>query len=220
MRFSKEEISSWPKNSKKCSKCLEVKTLDYFSKESKLLFGVSSRCRECKTSNSHRPFKKWTKEEILSWPSEHKACMSCKEIKPFDSFHKNNNGQIFGLASDCKECRKVITKNAWIYKVNNNLEKIIYDRAKSRANRKNIEFNIEPSDIVIPESCPVLNMPFVYGDHEWSPSIDRIIPSLGYVKGNIIIISNRANVIKNNASPEELLKISKFYTNLETLVHH
>jgi hypothetical protein len=217
MRFSKEEIVSWPSNFKKCSKCLKIKDLNSFTKNNKLLFGVSSICRKCKTNSSYRPSKKWTREEISSWPLKHKACVSCKEIKSFDFFHKNDNGQIFGLASDCKECRKVITKDAWIYKVNTNLEKIIYDRARSRANRKKIDFNIDLSDIVIPKKCPVLNKPLIYGDHDWSPSIDRIVPSLGYIKGNIMIISNRANVIKNNASPEELLKIAKFYTQILSL---
>lgn len=40
-----------------------------------------------------------------------------------------------------------------------------------------------------------------------SPSIDRIIPELGYTKGNIRVISNRANLLKSNATIEELQKV-------------
>lgn len=47
-----------------------------------------------------------------------------------------------------------------------------------------------------------------------SPTLDRIIPELGYVKNNIIVISFRANRIKCNATIDELKKITNFYENL------
>jgi hypothetical protein len=37
-----------------------------------------------------------------------------------------------------------------------------------------------------------------------SYSLDRIDSNKGYVKGNVWVISRRANVIKNNATLEEL----------------
>ena len=42
-----------------------------------------------------------------------------------------------------------------------------------------------------------------------SPSLDKIIPSLGYVKDNIWVISYRANTIKNNCTFEEIEKLYK-----------
>ena len=44
-----------------------------------------------------------------------------------------------------------------------------------------------------------------------APSLDRLIPELGYVKGNIAVVSTRANIIKRDATPEELMKVAKFY---------
>ena len=39
---------------------------------------------------------------------------------------------------------------------------------------------------------------------ENSPSLDRIDPTKGYVKGNVWIISHKANVFKSYATHEEL----------------
>ena len=92
--------------------------------------------------------------------------------------------------------------------------------AKSRALRENIPFNIKEEDILIPKKCPILNIPLTLkmperGDkgnnikNYDSPSLDKIIPSLGYVKGNIWVISYRANTIKNNCTFEEIEKLYK-----------
>lgn len=77
-------------------------------------------------------------------------------------------------------------------------QKRMLGSAKSRANKKGREFSIELSDITVPTTCPVLGTPMV------SPSLDRIDSSKGYVKGNVRVISKRANMLKNNATIEEL----------------
>lgn len=86
--------------------------------------------------------------------------------------------------------------------------------AKHRAKRDNIPFDIVESDIIIPEICPVLNIPIKvnintgYGGRRDSMSLDKIIPSKGYVKGNIQVISHLANSMKSSATPEELLQFA------------
>lgn len=85
--------------------------------------------------------------------------------------------------------------------------------ARGRAKEKGIPFNIVSADIPVPEVCPVLGLKLVIGVgacSDSSPSIDRIIPSLGYVKGNVRVISRRANRIKNDATPDELYKVWKY----------
>jgi len=74
-----------------------------------------------------------------------------------------------------------------------------------------VPFDLLLEDIVIPESCPILGIPLVRAVGlmtDNSPSVDRIIPDLGYVKGNIAIISNRANRIKTNATASEIRAVA------------
>jgi hypothetical protein len=86
---------------------------------------------------------------------------------------------------------------------------MLYD-AKKRAKKKCLEFNIEVTDIIIPEMCPVLGIKLEFGkgkQTDASPSLDRIDPREGYIKGNVAVISYRANTIKSNACIDELERI-------------
>ena len=92
------------------------------------------------------------------------------------------------------------------------------NRSKSRAKQKGFEHNIELNDIKIPDNCPLLEIPLIKGKksvQENSPTLDRIDSSKGYIKGNVWVISYKANTIKSNATPEELLRIA---TNLADFV--
>ena len=83
----------------------------------------------------------------------------------------------------------------------------MWKRAKNRAIKYGYDFNLEESDIVIPEICPLLGIKIFCGDkdnYENSPSLDRIDNSKGYVKGNVWVISKKANSMKNSASTKEL----------------
>lgn len=87
------------------------------------------------------------------------------------------------------------------------------ERARMRAKEKGLDFDITTEDIIIPELCPILGTPFIRGDRKptpQSPSLDRIDPARGYVKGNVRVISHRANTIKNDASIEELEAVIRY----------
>lgn len=84
-------------------------------------------------------------------------------------------------------------------------------RVKHRAKQQGIPFDLVPADLIIPEKCPVLGIDLIWnlksghsGYHPNSFSVDRIRGELGYVKGNVRVISARANLLKNNATIEEL----------------
>jgi hypothetical protein len=81
-----------------------------------------------------------------------------------------------------------------------------------------LPFDLSVEDLVVPEVCPILGMKLLWSDgprKENSPSLDRSIPELGYVKENVHIISWRANRIKNNATPEELIAIAEYMEGIE-----
>jgi hypothetical protein len=86
--------------------------------------------------------------------------------------------------------------------------------AKSRAKSKGVPFDITVQDVVIPDVCPVLGIPLKWGDRltHNTPTVDRVVPELGYVKGNCKVISMKANRLKNNASEEELKAILEYIT--------
>ena len=86
----------------------------------------------------------------------------------------------------------------------------MYVGAKRRAKKTGMDFNLDLDDIQIPDFCPVLGLPLFRGEkriHAGSPSLDRIDNRKGYIKGNIAVISRRANCLKSDSSLEELEKI-------------
>lgn len=84
--------------------------------------------------------------------------------------------------------------------------------ARERARGKGLPFDITSADVVIPDYCPALDIRlFTYagGPGAHSPSLDRIQPHLGYVRGNVAVISMRANAIKGQHSLEELCVMTR-----------
>jgi hypothetical protein len=130
----------------------------------------------------------------------------------------------------CLECRKECRKRNKIkireqqrkFRENNpnytveynrkNPKRILLGMAKYRAKKENKEFNLTLDDIPeIPEFCPYLGLklrPSKGKANKNSPSLDRINNKLGYVKGNIIVVSYRANALKSDAGLEELQNLT------------
>jgi hypothetical protein len=98
--------------------------------------------------------------------------------------------------------------------------KEIYNNLKASSKKRRIEFTLtltDLNDLTFPITCPILGIPLRYNKgqvRDDSISIDRIDNSKGYIPGNLIVISYKANRLKNNASKEELIRISEFYETL------
>lgn len=81
------------------------------------------------------------------------------------------------------------------------------------ARKRGLDLDIQECDIVIPTHCPVLGIPLIMGTRlakDNSPSLDRVNPALGYVKGNVYVISWRANRLKSDATLDEVKAILKY----------
>lgn len=92
-------------------------------------------------------------------------------------------------------------------------------RVKSRSKKLGIPFDITSEDIEQPTHCPVLGTKLEYfysgkiggSNPPNTASLDRIIPELGYVKGNVIVVSWRANELKKDATLEEMKALYDYY---------
>jgi hypothetical protein len=90
--------------------------------------------------------------------------------------------------------------------------------AKARAQRKNVAFDLDIDylQLIVTDACPIFKTQFLWqtsglgkGHTEPnSPSLDRIVPELGYVKGNMVFISHVANKIKSDATEKELYAVA------------
>jgi hypothetical protein len=97
---------------------------------------------------------------------------------------------------------------------------------KRRAKEKNIPYNLDIEYFIdkdtkpdgqktgYPDYCPILKIKIdneLGADHR--PSFDRVLPERGYVKGNVKIISNKANRLKSNMSIEDFKKFIEYIEN-------
>lgn len=158
-----------------------------------------------------------------SEPSEKRACRKCgrtdvklrSEIVPGNRDHICDGCNYQGVRKWQKENharRRKQSKESSARRRVEYPEKYLWQSAKQRAKKAGVPFEIQPKDIIIPPCCPVLGIPlqpkFGRGGWDASPSIDRLLPEKGYVVGNVAVISNRANRIKSNASPEEIERVA------------
>lgn len=149
----------------------------------------------------------------------HKTCTKCKERKEVSAFystkyrHKKKDGTYSHYEyrrPKCKACWDIESRQ-WFRE--NWLEHLVH-QARNRAKKSGVPFDITANDIHVPELCPLLQIPIrqnlgANAPCDNSPSLDRIIPELGYVRGNVMLISYKANKMKSNATKEELVVFSE-----------
>jgi len=167
---------------KKCRKCKQEKNIDCFGKYATAKDGLKPLCKEC-LNTEHREYHIRNKERDSQRGKEYRQKYPEK-------------GAIY--IQDRRTYRPKIH---------------IVIRTRSRAKRLGIEFTITDKDFEIPTHCPILGIELCTTNHKLqdnSISIDRIDPTRGYVPGNVAIISNRANTIKNSGTADEHRKVADF----------
>lgn len=170
----------------------------------------------CKCMNIHnaRIFKEQHKKDN---PNKWRICDICKVEKNLSYFSLLDKTRKTSIErkTTCKKCSASLREKErrdrnWKY----DARKVLFSNAKQRAKRLNIEFSISKDDINIPDVCPIFGFPLKRENkNTWmcAPSIDRIDNTKGYIKDNIIVVSRRANILKKDATIEELKKIADYY---------
>ena len=131
-----------------------------------------------------------------------KYCNQPKSVEDMDQGQKKKPSQ-----SMCKDCR---WKRAAKWK-REHVAVSLLQWARRRVKESGLPCDLTAKDIFVPKVCPVLGITLVKGTEgpqDSSPTLDRIIPELGYVKGNVVVISYKANRIKSNGSAEEVRKVA------------
>ena len=115
------------------------------------------------------------------------------------------DSKLWNNSKQCRKCAlKKISKNNIRHGLSYSIEMSLWESAKRRAKKNNLEFNLKVEELIIPRKCPILGIPLdsrmgmspSRAPRYNAPSIDRINPALGYLKDNIIIMSYKANVLK------------------------
>ena len=102
-----------------------------------------------------------------------------------------------------------------------NVGRIMLIAAKERTRKQGLpecDLTVGYIESIIPECCPILGIKLEIGKgtaQPYSPSLDRIEPYLGYVQGNVQVISNRANMMKTDASWDELRAFAEWVLSYE-----
>jgi hypothetical protein len=207
-----------------CSKC-------NIEKDHSEFYGDRNACKTCEIERSklyrqNNPEKEKERKKLYRQNNPEKLKESSKlyyqnnseKLKEREKLYRENNPE------KEKERKKLYRQNNLekekerkkIY-YQNNLEKQMIAHARHRAKEKQLPFDLQEGDIMVPEICPVLGIQLKTGEGnicDTSPSLDRIVPGKGYVKGNVIVVSSKANLIKSNATPEEIIVVGEFYKKL------
>ena len=142
-------------------------------------------------------------------PSKLRRCDQCGQRLPKHRVRRNQKTRI----ASCDVCKPPETLREYL---NKDVRRKILFSARSNASIQGIPFGLKVEDIPTPKYCIYLGLELDYSLKSRkakrpanSPSIYKIIPALGYVKGNIQIISAMANRMKSNASIEQLLTFAR-----------
>ena len=139
-----------------------------------------------------------------------------KTGKPFELGYQREDGLFFTGYSKRIAKKTGYFEEKWQVDLNRLAMQTRIGGYKHTAKKFNVPFNltIEYLESIKTDACPVFKTPF-----EWqrfgqgsqtgqSPTLDRIIPELGYVEGNVVWISALANRIKSNATEKELYAVA------------
>lgn len=148
-------------------------------------------------------------------------CKGCSKFRSLEDFYVRADKKSF--IERCKECSA--SKAQKDKNFGRHFFSLSLSSAKKRAAAKGLPFDLDSEYLnqIFPRNrkCPLLGIemtPGVRGNNFSAPSLDKIIPSKGYVKGNVWYISMRANMIKMDHKLEDMLEaVIAIYSKLKEL---
>lgn len=86
--------------------------------------------------------------------------------------------------------------------------------AKVRAKKRGLEFDLKLSDLGEPTHCAATGIEFdmtksFRNGNIFVPSLDRMDPSLGYVKGNVRVVCHGYNLAKHTGTDSDVVKLAR-----------
>lgn len=205
---------------KKCRKCKIPKSLSEFHKAKTNKDNYSTVCKICRQKEHREYYQRPEVKAKLKITRQRYQKQHHKEISEQRKKYRQKHHAEIIKKSRCyfKEHKRELAEKQKKQRRNNPIPNLL-SRARNRAKKKGVLFNLTNADITMPAKCPVLGIEIKIGNGhacDNSPSLDEIVKGGGYIKSNVIIVSHKANTIKSNATIEELSKVVKFYKNLIT----
>lgn len=180
---------------KTCVKCKIDKSENEFNKSKDRKDGLNPYCKSC----------------CKEWRDSNKESLSKKKKE----YYWNNVETIYekNKLKYINNKEKHINNQRAYYSIPENWVKRMLTKSRKRAKDVGLEFDISCLDLNLPEYCPYLGVKLTYelgkGQLPTNASLDRIDSNKGYVKGNVQIISRKANTMKSNATEQELIVFAK-----------
>jgi len=205
--------------SKSCKNCIEQRKQYYRDNREKL---IEYRKNYDKENNevvlsTHKKYYEKHKEEILQKKKEYHIKNKENIKKKSKEYYYANRERILLEKKEYVKLHKEERKKYDYNRNINNLEENLYTRAKTRAIRKNLPFDLKLEDIII-SKCECCGIELVANigksiPAKSSPSIDRVIPEKGYIKENIKVICYYCNLVKGNGAADLHNKICNYIKN-------
>lgn len=142
-----------------------------------------------------------------------------KTGKPFQRGELRHDGKKFaGYGKRVK--RNGYFDELWVDAETSNLTTLLSDcRKTARAKNLPFDLDIEYLRSIKVDRCPIFGVLFEWDrfgeghNKDWVPSLDKFYPELGYVRGNVAFISNKANRIKSDATEREMYMVADWFWN-------
>lgn len=147
-----------------------------------------------------------------------KVCSRCSEEKELSEYYKFRHSPD-GHQCYCKPCEAAAKRQ----RLKDRPFHTTIEQVRHRAAKKGLPFDLteEYLDSIFTGVCPAFYVRLTLPREEPIPgytyksSLDRIIPEKGYVKGNVIFLSDLANRIKAEADHQQIQAVATWLHHIE-----